>query len=96
MQILIALIIGASIGVGIHFHVSARETRGVVVGPITGALAAGVAWTALTWLGFGIDTVWPWLSAFVAPVVVTYPVLITLARVRTSRDARERAMLKIS
>jgi hypothetical protein len=96
MQILIALIVGASIGIGIHFHVTARSTRGVVVGPMVGALAAGIVWMTLTWLGVGIDSVWLWLSAIVAPIVVTYPVLITLSRVRTSHDARERARLKIS
>jgi hypothetical protein len=32
---------------------------------------------------------------FVAPLVVTYPVLILLARVRVTRDAAERARLKI-
>ena len=63
MQILIALIIGAVVGIGIHFQLSHRLTRGVVLGPIVGALSAGLAWTILTWAGIGIDTPWPWLAA---------------------------------
>lgn len=96
MQILIALIIGAVVGIGIHFQLSHRLTRGVVLGPIVGALSAGLAWTILTWAGIGIDTPWPWLAALVVPMAVTYPVLIVLTRSRVARDARERARLRIS
>ena len=49
----------------------------------------------LTWAGVGLDSPWLWLSAFVAPAVVTYPVLLLLTRARTGHDARERARLKI-
>ena len=95
MQILIALILGAVIGLAVHFLVPDRPARGIVVGPIVGALSAGVAWTLLTWAGIGIDTVWPWLSALVVPFAVTYPVLLLLTRSRVARDARERARLRI-
>jgi hypothetical protein len=49
----------------------------------------------LTWAGVGIDTPWPWLAAFIVPAVITYPVLLILARARVAHDARERARLKI-
>jgi len=52
-------------------------------------------WMILTWAGVGLDSPWLWLSAFVAPAVVTYPVLLILTRTRTAHDARERAQLKI-
>ena len=95
MQILLAFIIGAAIGAAAHFLVRGRSTRGVALAPIVGALAAGLAWMLLTWTGVGLDSPWLWLSAFVAPIVVTYPVLLILARTRTAHDARERARLKI-
>ena len=95
MQILLAFIIGAAIGAAAHFLVRGRSTRGVALAPIVGALAAGLAWMLLTWTGVGLDGPWLWLSAFVAPIVVTYPVLLILARTRTAHDDRERARLKI-
>ena len=72
-----------------------RSTRGVVLGPIIGALSAGLAWTILTWAGVGIDTPWPWLAALIVPLAVTYPVLILLTRFRVAHDAGERARLRI-
>ncbi|GAA1992452.1 hypothetical protein [Microbacterium pumilum] len=95
MQILIALIVGAVIGIGVHFQLGERVTRGVVLGPIVGALSAGLAWMLLTWAGVGIDTPWPWLAALIVPIVVTYPVLILLTRARVAHDKRERVRLKI-
>jgi uncharacterized membrane protein YeaQ/YmgE (transglycosylase-associated protein family) len=95
MQILLAFIIGAAIGAAAHFLVRGRSTRGVALAPIVGALAAGLAWMLLTWTGAGLDSPWLWLSAFVAPIVVTYPVLLILTRTRTAHDDRERARLKI-
>lgn len=95
MQILLAFIIGAVIGVGIHFQLHQRLTRGVVLAPMIGAVSAGLAWTILTWLGIGVDTPWPWLAALVAPIVVTYPAILLVARVRVAHDARERERLGI-
>ena len=95
MQILLAFIVGAVIGAALHFVVPGRSTRGVALGPIVGAAAAGLVWMILTWAGVGLDSPWLWLSAFLAPAVVTYPVLLLLTRARTGRDARERARLKI-
>lgn len=95
MQILLAFILGAVIGVGIHFQLHQRLTRGVVLGPMIGAVSAGLAWTILTWAGIGIDTPWPWLAALVVPIVVTYPAIIVTSRVRVAHDARERERLGI-
>ncbi|MFE7845256.1 hypothetical protein ACFUTX_08705 [Microbacterium sp. NPDC057407] len=95
MQILIAVIVGAVLGLAVHFHIGNRSTRGAVLAPMLGASAAGIAWTALTWAGIGIDTPWPWLSMVIAPLLITYPVVILLRRSRVSHDAAERARLKI-
>jgi hypothetical protein len=95
MQILIALIVGAVIGLAVHFHIGDRASRGVVIAPMVGAFSAGLVWTILTWSGVGIDSIWLWLSMFVAPLVVTYPVVILLTRARVAHDAAERARLRI-
>lgn len=96
MQILIAFIVGAVIGVGVHFLLHQRLTRGVVVAPMIGAVSAGLAWTILTWAGIGIDTPWPWLAALVVPIVVTYPAIAIISRVRVAHDAREKKRLGIA
>jgi hypothetical protein len=95
MQILIAFIVGAAVGVGIHFQLHQRLTRGVVLAPMIGAVSAGLAWTILTWAGIGIDTPWPWLAALVVPIAVTYPAIIAVSRVRVGHDERERQRLGI-
>ena len=95
MQILLAFIVGAVIGAAAHFLVPGRGTRGVALGPVIGAAAAGLVWMIVTWAGVGLDSPWLWLSAFVAPAVVAYPALVILSRTRTAHDARERAQLKI-
>lgn len=95
MQILLAFILGAVIGIGIHFQLHQRLTRGVVVAPMIGAVSAGLAWTILTWAGVGIDTPWPWLAALIVPIAVTYPAVILLSRLRVAHDAREKARLGI-
>ncbi len=96
MQILLAFIIGAVIGVAVHFHLRQRLTRGVVVAPMIGAVTAGLAWTALTWSGVGVDTPWPWLAALVVPAAVAYPAIAVLSRMRVARDAREKQRLGIA
>lgn len=95
MQILLGFLVGAAIGAAAQFLIRDRGTRGVALGPVLGAASAGLAWMILTWAGIGLDSPWLWLSAFVVPIVVTYPVLILLARSRTEHDVRERARLKI-
>ena len=95
MQILIAFIVGAVVGIGIHFQLHQRLTRGVVLAPMIGAVSAGAAWTILTWLGVGIDTAWPWLAALVVPIVETYPVVIAVSRFRVAHDGREKVRLGI-
>lgn len=95
MQILLAFIIGAAIGAAAHFLVRGRSTRGVALAPILGSFSAGLVWMILTWAGVGLESPWLWLSAVVAPLVVTYPALVILARTRAAHDARERARLKI-
>jgi len=95
MQILLALIIGAVVGVAVHFLAGGRSTRGAALAPFLGAGLAGLVWLILTWAGVGIDSVWLWLS----PLIVSWlawPVVALLARRRREHDQRERARLRIA
>ncbi|MBD7956757.1 hypothetical protein H9651_03845 [Microbacterium sp. Sa4CUA7] len=96
MQILLALIVGAVLGIGAHFSVTGRDTRGAVLAPMLGAVVGGAVWLAFTWAGLGIDSPWIWVVSFAAPAVVVFPALIALTRVRRAHDERERARLKIA
>lgn len=96
MQILLGLIIGASLGFALHYAAPRRDTRGIALAPILGALVSALAWMILTWAGQGVDSLWVWLAAFLAPAIVVYPTLLLLGRVRASHDARERARLRIA
>ena len=95
MQILIAFVVGASIGLAVHFLASARGTRGPVLAPIIGALAAGLVWMTLTWAGIGTDSVWLWLSPFVVSWIA-WPIVAVIGRARRAHDDRERKRLRIA
>ncbi|MBN9211526.1 MAG: hypothetical protein BGO45_11165 [Microbacterium sp. 71-36] len=91
MQILLALIFGAVVGLAAHFVLPHREVRGVALAPVTGAAAAGVSWTLLTWVGIGFDSPVPWIVSIVAPAVATLVLLPIVSRVRLHADADLRA-----
>lgn len=95
MQILLALIVGAVVGVAVHFLAAGRATRGNALAPIIGAFLAGLVWMILTWAGVGLDSPWLWLS----PLVVSWlawPIVAVLARVREQHDIQERKRLRIA
>lgn len=96
MEILLAFIYGAAIGGAAHLAVRHRETRGVALAPILGALVAGATWMLLTWAGWTLDNPLLWLLSIAVPAVVTFTAIAVLARVRTARDRRERARLRIA
>jgi len=94
MQIILAFIVGAVIGVAVHYLAPGRDTRGVALAPMIGAFLSGLVWMILTWAGVGIDSVWLWLS----PLVVSWlawPVVALLARTRRAHDLEERKRLRI-
>ena len=95
MQILIALVVGASIGLAVHFLAKARATRGPMLAPIIGAFAAGLVWMILTWAGIGTDSVWLWLSPFVVSWIA-WPIVALIGRSRLAHDERERKRLRIA
>lgn len=91
MQILLGLIIGAVVGLAVHFALPHRDLRGTALAPFVGAAAAGVSWTVLTWAGVGADSFVPWLVAIIAPTVTTFALVPLLTRARLHSDATERA-----
>jgi len=95
VQILIALVVGAAVGLAVHFLASARATRGPVLAPIIGALIAGLVWMILTWAGLGTDSVWLWLSPFVVSWIA-WPIVALISRTRLAHDDRERKRLRIA
>jgi peptidoglycan/LPS O-acetylase OafA/YrhL len=95
VQIVLGILIAAVVGLALHFVLPRRGTRGVALAPLVAAAAGAVAWTALTWAGWGIDNPLLWLSALVVPAVVTVPVVLVLGAARERRDAEERARLHI-
>lgn len=96
MQILLAFIFGAVMGLVAHFVLPRRDLRGAALAPVTGALVGGAVWLALTWAGVATDNPLIWFASAVVPAVVVFPLVMLLTRVRRSRDAREAARLKIA
>jgi uncharacterized membrane protein YeaQ/YmgE (transglycosylase-associated protein family) len=95
VQILLGILVGAVIGLGARYAVHQRLTRGAALAPLAGAASAAVAWTALTWLGLGVDNPLLWLSALVVPALVTVPLVVVLAATRSRADAAARDRLRV-
>jgi len=95
MEILLGLIVGAVIGLGIHFALPHRGERGVALAPFAGAAASAVSWTALTWAGLTVASPLLWLVAIAAPALTTLVLIPLLSRTRVRRDAADRAHLGI-
>ncbi|WP_336632152.1 MULTISPECIES: hypothetical protein [unclassified Microbacterium] len=96
MEILLALIFGASVGAVLHALMGGRPSRGAALAPVAGAVVGGAAWLALTWAGLTTADPWLWVVSLAAPLVVVPVLLVVLTRLRATRDARERLRLKIS
>lgn len=95
MQILLGILLGAVVGVAVHFAMPHRLTRGAALAPVAGAAASAAVWTILTWIGLGADSPLVWLAALAVPVLVTVPLVAVLGSARTHRDAAERARLRL-
>ncbi|MDD7929570.1 hypothetical protein [Microbacterium thalli] len=95
MHILLALILGAVIGLAAELLVPGRDARGAALAPVVGAVVSGAAWTILTWTGLGIADPVIWIVAVLAPAVVVPLVLVVLTRVRAAHDEHERRRLRI-
>jgi uncharacterized membrane protein YeaQ/YmgE (transglycosylase-associated protein family) len=96
MDIVLAIVFGAVVGLVAHFSLPQRATRGAAVAPILGAVVGAAVWTAMTWAGATTADPWIWIASIAVPAVVTFPVVAVLARVRRVRDEHTRDRLGIS
>lgn len=96
MQILLALIFGASYGALLHYTMADRPSRGAALAPMAGAVLGGLTWLVLTWLGLAIDAPWIWLISAAVPAAVLPVALVVLRRMRAAHDQRERERLRIA
>jgi hypothetical protein len=96
MEIVLALVYGAALGLGAHFLIAGRHLRGIVVAPVLGALVSGLVWMIMTWAGVTIESPWIWVASILAPIIIVLPTLAVLARTRAAHDDSERARLGIA
>ena len=96
MDILLAFLAGTAFGLIAHYALPGRDLRGVALAPVLGALVGGAVWMALTWAGLTTLDVWLWVASFAAPVVVVFPAVAILTRMRRAHDQRERVRLRIA
>lgn len=96
MDILLAFVFGAALGLIAHVVLPGRALRGAALAPIIGAVAGGAVWLALTWAGFTTEDFLLWLAAIIAPAVVTVATVLLLTRTRRAHDAREAVRLGIA
>ncbi len=95
MDIVLAIVFGAAIGLAVHFAMPGRALRGVALTPVLGAVVGAAVWLVMTWNGVTTASGWIWVLSLVAPAVVTVALAGVLARVRRVRDERERQRLGI-
>jgi uncharacterized membrane protein len=96
MYILLALIGAIALGIGLHYALPHRETRGIVLTPGVAALVAAAVYAALTWIGWGEANPWQWVATLAAAIVVSAAVAVSLGIARTRRDDAERRRLRIA
>ncbi|MBF4615135.1 hypothetical protein [Curtobacterium sp. VKM Ac-1376] len=94
MELLFAVLGGILIGAAAHVVLPWRSSRGVLVGPAVGGIAAAVLWEALTWAGWRYDGTWIWVVALVGAGVVALVVEWLLGSQRDKRDAEYYERLK--
>ncbi|MFS0867125.1 hypothetical protein AB3M83_07285 [Microbacterium sp. 179-B 1A2 NHS] len=96
MLIVLALVIGATLGAAAHFAVSGRDLRGAALGPLSGTALGALGWMILTWAGQGPDSLWTWLATILLPAIVVPIALVLLTRARVAHDERTRRELGIA
>jgi hypothetical protein len=65
MELLFAVLGGILIGLFAHVVVPVRGTRGAVLAPAIGGIAAAVLWEVLIWSAWSPSDAWMWIVTFV-------------------------------
>lgn len=94
MELLFAVLGGLIIGGIAHVVLPMRASRGVLIGPAVGGIAAAVLWEALTWAGWQYDATWIWVVALVGAGVVALVVEWLLGTRRDKSDVEYYERLK--
>lgn len=94
MQILLALLFGAVVGGVVHLTLPGRDTRGVALVPIAGAVVSAAVWLVLTWAGWSVADGWLWVASF-ASAFILYPIVAVLTAARRRHDRAEQARLHL-
>jgi hypothetical protein len=95
VQILLGIIVATVVGIAVHYALPGKLYRGIALAPLVAASVGAVVWTALTWVGLGVDNPLIWLAALAVPALVTVPVILAVTAARTRHDAEERQRLRI-
>lgn len=93
MVILVAMVLGAAIGLVARYLLPGREWVGLFLNPTAAAAAAGIVWTILSLAGLGIDSGWLWIGSLLAATLVAVAIPRVLPERRRRADAAELARL---
>jgi hypothetical protein len=85
-QLIYAAVIGAFIGLILHYVLPGRHLTGLLLLPAIGAAATCVGWAASVWAGLKLDGGWIWVVALGAAAVVSLLVGLLLPRARKIAD----------
>jgi hypothetical protein len=85
-QLIYAAVIGAFIGVILHYLLPSRHLTGLFLLPAVGAAATCVAWSASVWAGLKLDGGWIWVVSLGAAAVASLLVGLLVPRIRKGAD----------
>jgi hypothetical protein len=85
-QLIYAAVIGAFIGVILHYLLPSRHLTGLFLLPAVGAAATCVAWAASVWAGLKLDGGWIWAVSLGAAAVASLLVGLFVPRARKGAD----------
>ena len=85
-QLIYAAVIGAFIGVILHYLLPSRHLTGLFLLPAVGAAATCVAWAASVWAGLKLDGGWIWVVSLGAAAVASLVVGLLVPRLRKVSD----------
>jgi hypothetical protein len=93
VELLFVIVIAASLGLGVRYHVPHRGTYGVLLLPSVAAAGGAVVWVVLLWLGWSFDGTWIWVVSLAAAGIAAIVVGLVLPRRRIEADAQLLAQL---
>jgi hypothetical protein len=88
MELLVVIVLGASIGLVIPFIINAKGTYGLLLVPAISAAATAITWVGLLWIGQKFDGTWIWVVSLSAALLAGIVTATALPRRRVEADAR--------